>query len=76
VPVAFGPRHERAPAAAGLLAVGAARTARNAAELAAILAEWLTDSGAKNDAARQAIGYIVSHRGSAGRTAVLLDALM
>ncbi|MEX2048018.1 MAG: glycosyltransferase N-terminal domain-containing protein [Gemmatimonadota bacterium] len=74
-PVVFGPRHQRAPAAAGLLAAGAARTVSDAAALAAILAEWLTDPAKKIDVAHRGIDYIESHRGAAARTADLLVAL-
>jgi 3-deoxy-D-manno-octulosonic-acid transferase len=76
VPVAFGPRHERAPAAPGLMAAGGAKCARDAAELAAILAEWLLDEDARAEAGRRAIGYIAFHRGAAARTAALLGGLM
>jgi 3-deoxy-D-manno-octulosonic-acid transferase len=76
VPVTFGPRHERAPAAAGLIAAGAARSAKDAEALAAILAEWLGDPAKRKDAGGTAFAYIGSHRGAAARTAELLDPLL
>ena len=76
VPVTFGPRTERAPAAAGLVAAGGGRVAGDAAALAAVLSEWLRRPDAKSDAAERALAYIVSHRGAAVRTAELLDSLI
>lgn len=76
VPVAFGPRHERAPAAAGLLAGGGAQSAGDAEELADILAAWLLHEDARDAAGRRAIDYIECHRGAADRTAALLDGLI
>jgi 3-deoxy-D-manno-octulosonic-acid transferase len=76
VPVTFGPRHERAPAAAGLMAAGGARSIRDAGSLAAILAEWLRDATAQQDAGARAFAYIDFHSGAADRTAALLDPLL
>jgi 3-deoxy-D-manno-octulosonic-acid transferase len=76
VPVTFGPRHERAPAAAGLIAAGGARSADGAESLAAILSEWLDDPSKRKDAGNRALAYIDLHRGAAARTAELLDALL
>ena len=72
-PMTFGPRHERAPAAAGLLGAGAARVTRDAEALAAILSEWLRDAIARHRASGAALAYIERHRGAADRTAALLD---
>ena len=74
-PVAFGPRHERAPAAAGLIEAGGARIARDVEALAAILSEWLSGATARHAASGAALAYIERHRGAADRTAALLDAL-
>ncbi|HUF76834.1 MAG TPA: glycosyltransferase N-terminal domain-containing protein [Longimicrobiales bacterium] len=71
-PVTFGPRHERAPAAAGLLDAGGARIAEDAETLAAILSEWLLDAPARHRASGAALAYIGRHRGAADRTAALL----
>jgi 3-deoxy-D-manno-octulosonic-acid transferase len=76
VPVIFGPRHERAPAAAGLLAAGGARSVEGAPDAAATLSEWLQDTSKKDTAAARASDYIGSHRGAATRTAALLDLLL
>jgi len=76
VPLLFGPRHERAPAAAGLLRAGAARSVGDASSLAANLAEWLADAAQKTDAGQRATHYIGSHRGAAALTAELLDPLL
>lgn len=73
VPVVFGPRHERAPAASGLVGAGGARSARDAEAVAAILSEWLRDAGTQHDPGVRARAYIDSHSGAAGRTAALLD---
>lgn len=76
VPILFGPRHERAPAAAGLIAAGGARSARDAEELAAILSAWLRDAATQHDTGARAKAYIDSHSGAADRTAELLDPLL
>jgi 3-deoxy-D-manno-octulosonic-acid transferase len=76
VPVTFGPRHERAPAAAGLIAAAGARVAEDADALAAILSELLRDPARRSDAGNRALAYIDSHRGAAVRTAELLDPLL
>jgi 3-deoxy-D-manno-octulosonic-acid transferase len=76
VPVAFGPRHERAPAAAGLLAAGGAQVAGSADSLAAILSEWLGDAAKQKDTGNRAFAYIDSHRGAARHTATLLEPLL
>ncbi len=76
VPATFGPRHERAPAAAGLIAAGGARSATDDEALAAILSEWLGDAAKRKDAGSRALAYIDTHRGAAARTAALLDPLM
>ena len=76
VPVVFGPRHERAPAAAGLIAAGGGRAVRDAEALAAILSAWLRDEAAQRDTGARATAYIDSHSGAADRTAALLDPLL
>ena len=76
VPVAFGPRHDRAPAAAGLVAAGGARVARDAEALAVILSEWLRDAASQHDAGGRALSYIGLHSGAADRTAALLGPLL
>jgi 3-deoxy-D-manno-octulosonic-acid transferase len=75
VPVVFGPRHRRAPAADALVAAGAAGVAADRTELALALTAWLTDQEARAQASGQARGYIQGHRGAADRTAALLDPL-
>ncbi len=76
LPVTFGPRIERAPGAAGLLAAGAARVAGDAEALAEALGTWLRDPESRNDASARAFSYIGAHSGAAARTAELLDALI
>jgi 3-deoxy-D-manno-octulosonic-acid transferase len=76
VPMTFGPRHERAAAAAGLIAAGGGRSAADTEALAAILSEWLTDPARRKDAGSRASAYIACHRGAAERTAALLDPLV
>jgi len=76
LPVVFGPRHERAPAAAGLVAAGGARVATDDEALAVILSGWLRDPAKQKDAGGRARAYIESHRGAAVRTAALMDPLM
>jgi 3-deoxy-D-manno-octulosonic-acid transferase len=75
LPVVFGPRHERAPAAGALLAAGGARVARDRADLEDILTAWLTDAKARGGAGQRAFGYIGTHIGAAQRTGALLDPL-
>jgi 3-deoxy-D-manno-octulosonic-acid transferase len=76
LPVAFGPRHHRAPAAAGLLAAGGARVAENEEALAVILSDWLGDPAKQKDTGDRARAYIDLHRGAAVRTAARLDPLL
>jgi 3-deoxy-D-manno-octulosonic-acid transferase len=75
-PVVFGPRHRSARAAGELLRLGAAREAADAAALRAVLADWLDDPVAKDDAAERCLDYIGAHLGAAVRTAELLDPLI
>lgn len=72
LPVAFGPRHANARAAADLLARKAASEAESADGLARVLGRWLTDEAARGEAGARASGYIQEHRGAAARTADLL----
>ncbi|MSR20526.1 MAG: hypothetical protein EXR91_06050 [Gemmatimonadetes bacterium] len=76
VPVVIGPRHEGSAAAAALVALGGARVASEADELARALADWLTDSDIRAQAGKRAFTYIAGHRGAAARTAALLDPLL
>jgi 3-deoxy-D-manno-octulosonic-acid transferase len=76
VPVVFGPRHANARAAGALIGLGAAREARNAAALGAILAGWLYDPVAKMHAVERCLDYIGARLGAAERTAALLDPLI
>jgi 3-deoxy-D-manno-octulosonic-acid transferase len=76
LPVAFGPRHRNARAAADLLAGGGARQVDDAEGLAEALVAWLGDDRARDYVGRRAFGYIDAHLGAAGRTAALLDDLL
>jgi 3-deoxy-D-manno-octulosonic-acid transferase len=76
LPVAFGPRHGNARAAADLVACGGGRAVADPAELAEALAEWLGASGGAEWAGERAFGYIHGHLGAADRTAALLDELL
>lgn len=76
VPVTFGPRHERAPAAAPLVASGGALIASGAEALESILAGWLQEPRKRRHASECAKAYIGSQRGAAARTAALLDPLL
>ena len=72
VPVAFGPGHHNARAAAELLAVGGAAEVHDAEALEAALAAWLLPPSAGRDAGEMARRWIEGHRGAAARTATLL----
>lgn len=76
VPVLFGPRRANARAAGDLIEVGAAREVGDAAAVFEAVAGWLGDEGARDYAARSALGYIDAHLGAADRTAALLDQLL
>ncbi|MBI4539338.1 MAG: hypothetical protein HY704_07515 [Gemmatimonadetes bacterium] len=76
LPVAFGPRHHNARAAAELAAAGAAIVARDPAELAGAMTHWLDSDEAWGYAHRRALDYISGHRGAAERTAALLVGLL
>jgi 3-deoxy-D-manno-octulosonic-acid transferase len=75
LPVLFGPRHANAPAAADLLAVGAARVVDDATSLATAVGAWLAPGGGAS-AARAARGYIEAHLGAAERSARALARLL
>ncbi len=75
VPVVIGPRHERAPAAGALIAVGGARVAKSRADLEGVLTAWLTDPDECGRAGTRGFDYIGAHAGAAQRTAALLDPL-
>jgi len=76
LPVAFGPRHGNARAAAELIAAGGAVEVADSAGLADALGLWLRDASALDYAAGRAYGYIDAHRGAADRTAAILDDLL
>jgi 3-deoxy-D-manno-octulosonic-acid transferase len=75
VPVVVGPRYAKTPTAKALVRAGGAVAASGRQQLADALTGWLTDRGARGDAAGRALGYIDAHRGAADRTAALLDPL-
>lgn len=75
-PVLFGPRHERARAARGLLDAGGAKIARDSGEIAAVALEWLRDPAVGNDVGRRARDYIERHSGAAERSAGRIAHLM
>jgi len=75
-PVVFGPRHHSARAAEGLLAAGGAKTVQDVSALASALEEWLNDAAKREHSGRCAFGYIDARRGTAARTASLLDPLI
>lgn len=76
LPVAFGPRHHNARAAADLLDAGGAVEVDGVEALAAALDVWLRDAEALHYAARRAYDYIDAHLGAAERTAATLDNLL
>jgi len=76
VPVAFGPRHRNARAAADLVGVGGARVGTDRARLADIFTTWLLDPGQREYAATAARGYIHRHAGAADRSTRLLLSLL
>jgi 3-deoxy-D-manno-octulosonic-acid transferase len=73
LPVSFGPLHANAVAAGELMERKGAKEVRSAEELSRVLADWLTDAPAREQAADAAAGYIAEHRGAAGRTASALS---
>lgn len=76
VPLAFGPRHRNARAAADLVGVGGARVGTDRARLADIFSTWLLDPRQRDYAATAARGYIQRHAGAADRSARLLLSLL
>ena len=74
--VVFGPRRWNTRAAGDLLVSGAAREVQDAAGMAGVLGEWVSDAAARAYAGRAARGYIHAHLGAADRTAALLDELL
>jgi len=75
VPVVVGPLYANTPTAKALVRAGGAVVASSRQGLADALTAWLTDRGARADAASRALGYIDAHRGASERTAALLDPL-
>lgn len=76
LPVLIGPRHQNARAAGDLVDVGGAHVVRDPEGAATEIARLLSDAAARQYAARQALGYIETHRGAAERTARVLALLM
>jgi 3-deoxy-D-manno-octulosonic-acid transferase len=76
LPMAFGPRHHNARAAADLITAGGAMEVADARALAAALGGWLSDASALDYAATRAYDYIDAHLGAAKRTAQILDDLL
>jgi 3-deoxy-D-manno-octulosonic-acid transferase len=76
LPVAFGPRHTNARAAADLIEAGGGAEVGSSDELARVLLDWFTEPGARDYAGGRAFGYIDAHLGAAARTAVLLEDLL
>ena len=72
IPVAFGPRHANARAAAELVGVGGGVSVGTADALADALLRWLDDPVACVAAGSSAREWILGHRGAAARTAALL----
>lgn len=76
LPVAFGPRHENARAAAGLLRAGAGVAADGGEALARALLDWFQDEDRLHYTGARARGYIDAHLGAAERSAEHLERLM
>ena len=72
IPTLFGPRHGNARAAAELVGVGGAVSARTAESLADTLLRWLDDPAACSAAGSSAREWILRHQGAAARTAARL----
>jgi 3-deoxy-D-manno-octulosonic-acid transferase len=72
IPTLFGPRHGNARAAAELVGVGGAVSARTAESLADQLLRWLDDPAACSAAGSSAREWILRHQGAAARTAARL----
>ncbi len=66
-PVLFGPRIERFPEAAALIAVGGARSVASAAELETQLTQWLTNDKARLAAGAAAAAYVFTNAGATAR---------
>jgi len=76
VPIVFGPRHQRAPAAADLMACGAGFSVNGAVELGAVLLRFLRREDARRAAGRAALRYINRACGADRRTAWKLHRLL
>lgn len=76
VPMIFGPDHQNAPAAAGLLECGGGYTVCDAEELARRVLKWAANEDDRAYASARALGYIDAHRGAAERTAQTLFDIM
>jgi 3-deoxy-D-manno-octulosonic-acid transferase len=76
VPVMFGPDHQNAPAAAGLMECGGGYTVRDAEEVAQRVLMWAATEDDRVYASARALSYIDAHRGAAERTAHTLFDIM
>jgi len=76
LPVLFGPGHENARAATGLLREGGAEVVESEGAAAAALRRWLAEPRARAEAGRRSRRYVDARRGAAERTARVLDDLL
>lgn len=76
LPVLFGPRHERAPAAASLVRSGAGFVVSDPGELGAVLVRLFLDGAARRRASQAAANFVDRERGAARKTAELLAKLL
>jgi 3-deoxy-D-manno-octulosonic-acid transferase len=76
LPVVFGPGHQDAHSARGLLESGAAAVAQGPEMLAETVLSWLEDPDRLHYTGTLARGYIDAHLGAADRSAALLKRLM
>ena len=75
-PVVFGPRFEASRDARFLEGAGGGAPARDAAELATILSDWLGDATARDRAGERAREVVSSGLGAAARSHALVERLL
>ena len=75
-PVIFGPRHQRSRDAALLIAAGAARSCRDAADIAQTVGGWFSGPARRRETGACGAALVERSRGAAERSLALVERLM
>ena len=75
-PVIFGPRHQRSRDAALLIAAGAARSCRDAADIEQTMGVWLSEPALRREVGASGAALVERSRGAAERSLAIIERLM